>query len=171
MSFLVVSVILLTLAVLANLILTYGVIRRLREHSEMIASSGRRDVSVSVGAQIGAFATTTTRGEPITNDSLGEQTLVAFFSPSCKPCHEKLPSFLKYSSQSSNDTLAVVLTSEKDEAEEMIAQLETTSRVCVDTFDSTISSAFSIVGTPAFVTVSYGSVTANGLPETVATSA
>ncbi|MFD8556954.1 TlpA family protein disulfide reductase [Streptosporangium canum] len=168
MPYLVVAVILVALLCLVNLVLTFGVIRRLRDH-ESPAGGPVPETSVRVGEEIGPFAATTTLGERVTADSLAARTFVGFFAPGCGPCHEKLPGFVNHVSGSTVPALAVVL-GEGEEAAEMVTALEGAARVVISTREGAIGSAFRITGTPAFLTVEAGRVVATGLPQTVATA-
>ena len=82
-----------------NLLLTVGVIRRLRQHTERLShlsapGGAPEPVMLEAGAQVGEFAATTTDGEPVSRDLLSGQTLVGVFAPSCSACREQLPNFI-----------------------------------------------------------------------------
>lgn len=79
-----------------NLLLTVGVIRRLREHTQRLSTLGAAPVAamLAAGQRVGAFAATTTDGEPVTRDLLSGPTLVGVFTPGCGACEERLPDFL-----------------------------------------------------------------------------
>lgn len=79
-----------------NLLLTVGVIRRLREHTERLSSLGGPPgaAMLAAGQRVGEFATTTIDGEPVARDLLSGRTLVGAFTPGCGACTERLPDFL-----------------------------------------------------------------------------
>ncbi|MGW6393550.1 TlpA family protein disulfide reductase [Streptomyces sp. NPDC055103] len=72
-----------------NLILTYGVIRKLRTLGPA-RPSGPIDGG-SVGSSAGDFSVRATDGTALTRGDLPEGALVAFLSPGCEPCTELLP--------------------------------------------------------------------------------
>src|SRR5687767_5951186 len=87
-----------TVAVL-NLLLTVGVIRRLRQHTGKLGTLEALrgpvpSVMIGEGERMADFAATTTDGEPISRDLLSGQTLVGVLSPSCSACQERLPEFV-----------------------------------------------------------------------------
>ncbi|MEU4231457.1 hypothetical protein AB0F17_44790 [Nonomuraea sp. NPDC026600] len=70
-----------------NLVLMLGVIRRLRDHTQRLDGLYERTGSPATGLEagevVGEFETTTNEGETLSAASLGERTLIGFFSPSC----------------------------------------------------------------------------------------
>jgi thiol-disulfide isomerase/thioredoxin len=99
MTVLSVAVAVLAVLVLLDLVLTLGVVRRLRDHSTRIGVlQGIQPEEASLpdaGAEIAPFTVVTASGT-LTNDDLAEPTLVGFFTPDCPSCEEKLPTFLSY---------------------------------------------------------------------------
>src|SRR5258708_33673625 len=81
---------------LLDLVLTFGVIRRLREHTRLLAQAGpgRPPELLDPGASIGEFEAATIEGETLSLAALKLETVVGFFSPTCKPCRELLPGFV-----------------------------------------------------------------------------
>ncbi|MFH9688845.1 redoxin domain-containing protein [Streptomyces sp. NPDC017413] len=86
---------------MVDLVLTVGVVRRLREHSELLrqasapaaAMPGGMSGIASVGTPVPSF-TAGPSDSPVTDRDLTDGTLVAFFSPTCEPCRDKLPGFV-----------------------------------------------------------------------------
>ncbi len=84
-----------------NLLLAYGLVRRMREHSDLISRlsdvvSGRSSAGsiVAAGTRVPPFRAVTVDSEVVDRDRLGASTLVGFFSPGCAPCEELLPQFV-----------------------------------------------------------------------------
>ncbi|MGN9843989.1 TlpA family protein disulfide reductase [Nonomuraea sp. H19] len=149
---------------LLNLILTFGVIRRLREHTGLLSSRGA-DTMATVGTTVADFAATTTDGEPITKEVLAGQTLVGFLSPTCGPCKETLPDFVRHAREAVGGRRQVltVISGEEDAATEMIAQLTPVSRVIVEPHGGPMATAFEVRGFPSFALLDgTGTVTAVG---------
>src|SRR5262245_52970288 len=91
----------LALAVcLLDLVLTLGVVRRLRRHTELISnlSSGgwQPGAILADGKTAGPFEAVATTGEPVSRDRLSGRTLVGAFAPTCTACEEKLPAFVDF---------------------------------------------------------------------------
>src|SRR5690606_15281359 len=83
---------------LLDLVLTVGVIRRLREHSTLISELGGGRMPVPMlqdGETADAFEAVATTGEVVSRDGLSGNTLVGVFSPDCSACKERLPGFIR----------------------------------------------------------------------------
>jgi hypothetical protein len=148
---------------LLDLILTLGVIRRLREHTthlETLLRAGAGAPAASglpaVGGTVGEFAARTLDGEDLSRRSLSGETLVAFFSPGCKPCLEKLPGFLDHAARRIGGrrlVLAIVAGGDAAGAE-MAETLSPVARVVVeDGYDGPVARAFGVREYPAFCLV------------------
>ncbi|MGP3685991.1 TlpA disulfide reductase family protein [Streptomyces sp. IBSNAI002] len=98
MPLLITAVALVGLLAALDLLLTVGVIKRLREHAELISDKANADapVPLGIGEEVGNFSVTGADDEELTLADLEGETLVAFFSPNCTPCKEKLPLFTEY---------------------------------------------------------------------------
>src|SRR6185369_5844033 len=80
-----------------NLILTLGVLKRLREQSELLAAGGTSQVAdpiLRAGEVPADFAGTTVDGEPVTRDGFTGARLVAFLSPACSICEGQIPGLM-----------------------------------------------------------------------------
>lgn len=84
-----------------DLLLTVGVIKRLRDHAALLSLKADEEAprGLDVGAEVGTFSVTSTDEEELTAADLDGDTLVAFFSPNCTPCKEKLPRFVQYAGE------------------------------------------------------------------------
>lgn len=157
-----------------DLLLTFGVIRRLKAHTahlEQLLAGGPGGAALpSVGASIDEFAATTTDGESVSRARLNNPTVVAFFSPGCGPCRDTLPLFAAGASERGGDRariLAVIsgpggANARPGEAGEMAQSLTGLARVIVDT-DWTVSKAFGVGVFPGFCVVDdTGTIIASG---------
>ncbi|SCF01451.1 redoxin domain-containing protein [Micromonospora chokoriensis] len=143
---------------LLNLLLTVAVIRRLREHTELINRTGQQfpeqqDLTRQPGAQVDEFRVTTVDDRALTRDDLRDGMLVAFFSPRCPSCEEQKPAFLDYAGAmpgGRENVVAVVLGS-PEEVAGLVAQLEQVAQIVLEAnVDGAMSSAFDLRGYPAF---------------------
>jgi thiol-disulfide isomerase/thioredoxin len=140
-----------------DLLLTYGVIRRLREHAELLAQrpGGFPDLIAGAGATVDGFTATTIDGDEVVAEDLEPGTLVGFFAPGCVACVEQLPRFVDAAAAHPGGqarVLAVVVGAEED-AEEQVAALSPKARVVVAEHGSQIEKAFAVQGYPAFALV------------------
>jgi hypothetical protein len=162
---LIVIVVLVALLCLLDLVLTLGVIRRLKEHTtqleQLLQGAVGADPLPPVGATVGEFVAAATNGVTVSQDMLKSvdalpvETLVAFFSPQCEPCREKLPGFLDHAGRWRNDQRRVVtvVTGPVEQATEM-ADLTTPVGITVlDGNDGPVSRAFRVTATPGFCLV------------------
>ncbi|WP_444960761.1 TlpA family protein disulfide reductase [Nocardiopsis sp. M1B1] len=154
---------------LVNLLLSIGVIRRLRQHTELLENRPRSaddDVpasAVPVGTSVGAFRATSTRGAEVVFDASAERLLVAFVSPDCSPCRKRLPLLLDHLAQNPDVRALAVVIEEGGAEADMVAQLEPTVSVVVQPWEGELPRLFDIQGTPSFITVENGVVTATSV--------
>lgn len=79
-----------------DLLLTIGVIKRLREHTELLATMGAPPApALGIHEEPGDFEVSDADGRVVRRDALGD-AVVAFFSPTCKPCKATMPAFVEY---------------------------------------------------------------------------
>jgi thiol-disulfide isomerase/thioredoxin len=157
---------------LLNLLLTYGVIRRLREHTEVLAQQriGSPDLLVVAGSPIGTFAATTTEGHAFAETDLEPGTLVGFFSTGCGACVETLPRFVQVAAAhpGGRDRVLAVVIGPETESADQVAALSPNARVVVARHGHAIESAFEVMAFPAFALLGAdGVVTASGDLEAV----
>jgi hypothetical protein len=151
-----------------NLLLTLGVIRRLREHTELLSArpaTGPSDLMLGVGQSPESFTATTTDDEQISPETLGGGQLVGFFSPTCQPCKEKAPLFAEHAAGGGRTRALAVVVGGPDEVGELVTLFEPVARVVVESsLDSgSIAHAFKVKGFPAICTLDGdGVVTASG---------
>lgn len=159
MPFLVTAVVLIALLCLLNLLLTFGVIRKLRAQAADKADRAVDGLIIPAGSAAPAFSAVTTAGERITRERLGE-TMLGFFSPDCRACKERLPLFVEQARTAARETgrsvLAVVHGTE-EEARDQVAALTGVAHVVVEPGDGPLGEAFDITGYPVF-----GLITADG---------
>ncbi|WFF00124.1 hypothetical protein [Micromonospora sp. WMMD964] len=156
MSIITATVVLLAAVCALQLLLTLGVIRRLREHTAALAGVAQPPASLGVGDEVGAFSSATVDGEPVERDSITDETLVAFFTPGCGPCEKRLPEFVSYagSSPGTRDRpIAVVVAAEAGDADPYVEALRPVARVFVQDSDGAMCRAFQVTAFPTVVKV------------------
>ncbi|GAB2947317.1 TlpA family protein [Micromonospora polyrhachis] len=176
MSYVWVGMVVVGLIGLLNLLLTFGVIRRLREHTEQLSELRHgSDIILPAGATVGEFTADTIDGIRVSRDGLAGRTVVSFFSPHCAPCRERMPEFIEYAGTAPggrSQVLAVVVGTPAD-AVEAVTALTPVAQVVVEPDGGAVSRAFAINGFPALCLVDErGTVLASGstldeLPSTV----
>ncbi|MEV4692212.1 TlpA disulfide reductase family protein [Micromonospora echinospora] len=156
MAYLAAAVIVVGIIGLLNLILAFGVIRRLREHTVRLtaleAGHGHNDqIMLGAGSTVAPFQAVTEDGVTVTRDGLTGRTLVAFFSPDCTPCRERMPQFIRYAAEhpGGRDHVVGVVASDRDAAGEYVAALTPVARVVVESDGGPLCTAFGVQGFPA----------------------
>ncbi|WP_327350916.1 TlpA family protein disulfide reductase [Streptomyces sp. NBC_01304] len=140
-----------------NLVLVVGVIKRLREHTELIAAAGSAvdTYTINVGTRVDDFAVATVDGEPLTHQLAADDTLVAFFSPTCGPCKDKLPKFVEYVRRGGieRDRVLVAVVGDPEESAGFIEQLRPVARVVSELSDGALGAAFQVKAFPTILRV------------------
>ncbi|MFI9596338.1 TlpA disulfide reductase family protein [Nonomuraea sp. NPDC052265] len=157
MSLLVTGMILVGALCLFDLVLTLGVVRRLREHTtqlQSLLSHGDRSPG-RAGGDVGDFLATTVDGEQVSRDLLTGETLVAFFSPGCTTCRETLPEFVEFARAlpGGRRQVLAVLAGDREDSDEMVRTLTPVARVALEDFDGELSRAFAVDAFPSHYVV------------------
>lgn len=153
---------------LLNLLLTVGVIRRLKEHTTLIEAMNAPPPAMvlSPGERIGAFTAETEDGARLSSDTLATELVVAVFSPGCAACTEQLPRFVQGARRSSaegRDRVLAVVAGDRDEYTEEIDRLSAVARVVVEKPGEGVSGALKAEAFPSFYRVApSGEVLASG---------
>ena len=164
MALLVAAIGLVGLLCLADLLLTFGVIRRLREHTEQLAGLRGQDAPTSglpYGATPEPFTALTASAERL--DGPAGLRVVAFFAAGCSACPERVPAFLDYLrvNEVTQDAVLVVISSSQPEPVSYQERLAEVAPICVEPHDGKVSAAFSVRAFPSFFVLdAAGSVTA-----------
>ncbi|MBP2706973.1 redoxin family protein [Microbispora sp. RL4-1S] len=157
MPFLIALVVLVGVLCAVDLVLSVGIIRRLREHSEALSALGRGPaVMAPAGSPVGPFTAVTTDGETVSDDAFsGTSTLVGVFSPGCPACAERMPSFVEAAKNRAGGRASVlaVLAGREEEVAAERAALEPVARVVIETSGGGLTRALSVNGFPAFALV------------------
>ena len=147
------AIVVVGLLCLIDLLLTFGVIRRLREHTEQLAGFHSADPPVSDLAEGEAPAPFTARsisGEPLSGPA--GLRLVAFFSAGCSACPERVPAFVDYmrANQIARDSVIAVIISSQPEPVSYQEDIAQVAPVCVEPLEGELAAAFKVRGFPTF---------------------
>jgi hypothetical protein len=153
MAVLVAAIALVGLLCLADLLLTFGVIRRLREHTEQLAGLRGQDAPVSglpYGATPEPFTALTASGERLHGPA--GLRVVAFFAAGCSACPARVPAFLDYLRVNgvAGDAVLAVITNSDPKPVSYQESLAEVAPVCVEPQDGEVTAAFSVRAFPAF---------------------
>jgi thiol-disulfide isomerase/thioredoxin len=163
---LVAAVVVLGLLCVLNAVFCLGIVRRLREHTELLeklAHGGQTDLILSAGVPVGAFTASTVEGAAVSEAALAGPTLVAFFAPGCGPCTDERPKFAALATTHPRDRVIAVVTGLDDEAAApLVAELRDLAAVVREDDGGPVQQAFGVGGYPTFALVESGVVIASG---------
>jgi thiol-disulfide isomerase/thioredoxin len=159
MPYLAAAVVLVGVIAVLDLLLTVGVVRRLREQADALrelrqASDSDADVEVILpaGRTVAEFSAGTVSGRTLSRDGLTGTTLVGFFSPHCEPCRDQLPDFLAYAAGFDGAVVAVAA-GEPAETASLVAELAAVAEVVTQPENGPLEKAFGVRGYPALCLV------------------
>jgi hypothetical protein len=138
---------------LLNLLLTFGVLRRLREHAAMLREGTAVTppvVRLAAGERPDSFSAVSVTGKHIGNST--ELHVVAFFSTACSICAERIEPFAEYLADRGigPDRVLAVIAQEDGTPAPFQQRLEQVATVCAEPADGAVASAFRVSGFPAF---------------------
>lgn len=154
MVYVVVALVLLAAMTSLNLLLFLGVMRRLREHSELL-SQGRggsdSEGLLAAGETVADFTATTVDGDAVGRADLRDGAMVAFFSPTCAPCQERLPEFIELAGAvpAADRQVFAVIIGDADGAADMARRLDPVARVVTGPTSAPVVEAFGAQSFPA----------------------
>lgn len=148
MQFVIAALVMLGLLCLFNLLLTFGILRRMR--AEAGTNGATSPFGLRSGSAIGEFAVTTINGEPITDKTV--TGTVAFFSVGCAACHDLLPDFLAYAREQGRENVVAVVGG--DDPTTVSVLTEVARVVTAELNGGPVAAAFRNTWTPALYVVS-----------------
>jgi hypothetical protein len=149
---------------LLNLLLTLGVIRRLRETATHDAGAHDRQGILSAGRIPSDFTATDTDGRPLSRGDLTGTVLVGFFSTSCDACVIELPRFVSRAGDHAGgrDQVLAVVDGDRPAVDEVVRQLTGVARVVVEEAPGTVATAFQVEAFPSWCLLDNGTVEESG---------
>jgi hypothetical protein len=152
--------VLLTLLVVLDLLLTYGVIRKLREHTERLDLVSRPEPQMA-GQPTPAFSATTTAGATVSARLFDGGGLAVFLAPDCPGCRSQLPDVRQKLAAAVAAAVPVLLVvtrlhperdlgEEAAEIDELLAELDGRVAVVREPLDGAVQSAFKVASYPGF---------------------
>lgn len=153
-----------------NLIFTYGVVRRLRQHDQLLSQrrgagpADDTDEMLPTGSVVGDFTAVADDGAVVQPTTFAADTLVGFFAPGCAPCADLLPSFVDAARERGAAGRPVAVIAEGAEEQDYRDRLGPVATVVGGPEGRKIISAFNVIAYPAICTVNAdGVITARGL--------
>jgi thiol-disulfide isomerase/thioredoxin len=138
-----------------NLVLTFGVIRRLREHQELLrrGPQGRPISGLALGATVAEFEARTRAGERRSNVDFSGDTLVGFFSAGCQPCEDLVPRFVEAARAYPGGPERVLAVVTGGDGSAMADALSPVADVVVGADADTVARAFQVSAFPTLMLV------------------
>ncbi|MGN9919536.1 peroxiredoxin family protein [Micromonospora palomenae] len=166
MPYLIAAVVLVSALGLLNLLLNLAMIRRLREHTELLAKHAAIAGGgiIQAGQSPGDFLATDSDGREVRRSDLVGEVLVGFFSTNCPACTDALPTFVTWATGLSGGRSKVfaVVNGEEPAAADLAAKLAGAARVIVEHSDSAIITAFQVAAFPSWCRLDDGTVRDSG---------
>jgi hypothetical protein len=152
------ALIALSLFCLCHLVLTLGLVRRMREHSEVLdrVAGPPPLVMRPAGEVVDDFAATACDGTPVATDLLATPAVVGFFSPGCGPCQERLPEFVARVRHAPVGRALAVVVGAQGETDAMVSRLSEVAVVVTEPKGGPVAEAFGVRAFPAFGLIGEG---------------
>ncbi|MFE0529547.1 hypothetical protein ACFW0V_18300 [Micromonospora parva] len=127
-----------------NFLLTFGVLKRLREHTALLSNEAGVSAELGIADPVGDFAAVDIDGVPVRRELLRTETFVAFVSTSCDSCREKLPELIEHARRvpGGREQVLAVVAAGADDADAFAERLAPVARVVVEPKGGPLSNAF-----------------------------
>ncbi|MER7788550.1 TlpA disulfide reductase family protein [Streptomyces sp. NPDC097640] len=164
MPFLIAAVVVLAVLLLLNLLLTFGIIRKLRAgQADPYAAD---DLMLPTGSRMPEFEAETLDGERISAETL-RNALIGFVSTTCSACKDQLPHFVEVARthQELGRTVVTFVHGDEENARELAEPLRGLGHVVIEDADEgPTEKAFRVEGYPVFGIVdATGTLTASSI--------
>ncbi|WP_204012268.1 TlpA family protein disulfide reductase, partial [Virgisporangium aurantiacum] len=141
-----------------DMLMTFAVLRRLREHSARLAelpdfnmNDGPGYSATFTGRPLPEFSVRAVDGTPVSTRTVaGARVLIAVLRVGCGPCHDQLPDFAAWARDTDAVALSLVTGPHRDAAE-MIATLADVSTVVAGRAADALAETFAVTVFPTFL--------------------
>ncbi|BEL05299.1 hypothetical protein Q0Z83_034900 [Actinoplanes sichuanensis] len=147
-----------------NLLLTFGVIRKLRIHDAKLADRNAviQEATLPAGTSVPAVTASTVDGDTVSSVRPGSAQLIGFFSIGCGACDDRIPEFIAYQQRTGVAAVAVVVT-DADDSGPYVARLSPHVDVVVERERGPLATVYAVTSFPALCLVdAQGVVVAGG---------
>jgi hypothetical protein len=159
MPILAAAVVLVGLLCVVDLVLTFAVLRRLREHTDhldRLSSAGGTwsgiDRERFVGRELPEFSTETVNGA-------GGVELVGFFLPNCSPCHAEAPLFVDEARALGPGRALALVAGSGGDADDLVRMFDGVAQVVRDPTSGELVRALNVGAFPTFLRLdSHGAI-------------
>jgi thiol-disulfide isomerase/thioredoxin len=150
MPYLTAAVILLSLFSVGHMLVTLGLVRRIRTMATRTTAAPATPPTLPMGTAPTEFAATSEDGRLFDRDGLaGDRTLVGFFSTTCEPCKDNAPRFVEYAKDFDHDRVLVVIQeSEAGQAREFRERYLAGADAVVEQANGPLAHAFTVEAFP-----------------------
>ncbi|SMC74926.1 TlpA family protein disulfide reductase [Kibdelosporangium aridum] len=168
MPLLTAAVVIVGILCVIDLLLSFGIIRRLREQNETLRKVQQQagggidaDIALPAGSTVAMFTATAVSGAEVSNLD-GTGFLIGFFTPNCEPCKERMPEFIEYATRFDGRVIAVADV-DPGAADDMVGRLGEVAEVVLERDGGPVHQALGAKGYPALSLVDgSGTVVASG---------
>lgn len=166
------AVILLGALCALDLLLTFGVVRRLREHTTALEGLHRGGAPVgppiagdlpALGKEVGPFTATTVDGTPLSRDLLPANHVAVFLTADCPSCKDQLPGLTSWAAAQDRSRTVVVIDGRLADPAELVAALSPVATVVVESTAIPVTDAYGVHVFPSFAVIADGRVTYSSL--------
>ncbi|MFC9977184.1 TlpA family protein disulfide reductase [Spirillospora sp. NPDC127200] len=149
-----------------NLLFTYGLIRRVREHEERLARMGPAAPGPPpgrppAGSVLPEFHAVTVGGREVDRGALAEgDALIGFFDTDCEPCRDRMPEFAEFTAERRSTPVLVVIAGPPAETARWAGLFDDHALVVVEE-EARLAKTFGVDGLPTMLALRDGTVEAN----------
>jgi hypothetical protein len=159
MQFLVGTVVLAGTLCVVDLVLTFAVLRRLREHTERLSqlsaagnSSPGIDRDALLGRALPEFSAKTVNGTVVSRESVtGSVELIGMFLPGCSPCRTQAPRFVDAARKLGSGRALAVIAGSGPDADHLIETFKDVTEVVIDPASGELITGLRLSAFPAFL--------------------